>query len=183
MEAGWTDGAIDQGAAQGDMKLAIELGSTAHTVEVLRREHMPQYAIDGVSLQADCIEIAPGIYSILLEGRSIEARAEAFGEELRITIGAREYAVRVRDPRKWQRNHSAATASEHRQNVLAPMPGRVVRVLVAAGETVKAGQGIVVVEAMKMQNEVRSPKSGRVDRILAKEGQSVNVGETIAVVA
>ncbi len=63
------------------------------------------------------------------------------------------------------------------------MPGRVVRVLVALGETIKAGQGIVVVEAMKMQNEVRSPKSGSVERLMVKEGQSVNAGDTIALIA
>ncbi|MGH9573411.1 MAG: biotin/lipoyl-containing protein [Candidatus Acidiferrales bacterium] len=55
--------------------------------------------------------------------------------------------------------------------------------LVAPGEIVKAGQGIVVVEAMKMQNEVRSPKAGKIERLLVKEGRTVNAGETIAVVA
>ena len=63
------------------------------------------------------------------------------------------------------------------------MPGKVVRLLVAAGETVEAGQGIVVVEAMKMQNEVRSPKSGIVETLLVAEGQAVNAGDTLGYIS
>jgi len=66
--------------------------------------------------------------------------------------------------------------------VTAPMPGKIVRVLVKAGETVEAGQGILVVEAMKMQNEVRSPKSGTVERLLVSENQAVGAGDVLAVV-
>jgi pyruvate carboxylase subunit B len=60
------------------------------------------------------------------------------------------------------------------------MPGKVIRLLVKEGETVQAGQGLIVIEAMKMQNEIRSPKSGKVERLLTKEGQTVNVGEVLA---
>jgi len=64
--------------------------------------------------------------------------------------------------------------------VAAPMPGKVVRLLVQAGDRVEAGQGILVIEAMKMQNEIRSPKSGVVERLHAREGQAVNAGEVLA---
>lgn len=165
------------------MKLVIELGATAHTVEIKRVERNLVFAIDGNSVEADATEITPGIYSILIGGRSLEARLERFGSELRIAVGQNEFTARVRDPRKWQRNHHGAAASEARQNVLAPMPGRIVRVLVRIGDAVEAGMGIVVVEAMKMQNEVRSPKAGVVERLLVKEGQTLNAGETIAVIA
>src|SRR6185312_4808606 len=124
-------------------------------LELSRVEHKVQGTIDGVAAEADCVEIAPGIYSFLIEGHSFEASVEPFGEELRVTIGCRELAVQVRDPRKWHRKHSAWASSEVSQNVLAPMQGRVVRVVVALGDTVKVGQGIAVVEAMTMQNELR----------------------------
>jgi biotin carboxyl carrier protein len=62
------------------------------------------------------------------------------------------------------------------------MPGKIVRVLVRAGDRVEAGQGLLVVEAMKMQNEIRSPKSGTIERVLAEEGQAVNAGEVLCVV-
>ncbi|MGH9706384.1 MAG: biotin/lipoyl-containing protein, partial [Candidatus Acidiferrales bacterium] len=73
--------------------------------------------------------------------------------------------------------------AEGRQNVLASMPGKVVRVLANAGDAVEAGQGLLVVEAMKMQNEIRSPKSGTIERLLVAEGQTVNAGELLAIVA
>jgi len=165
------------------MKLEIELGGTSHSVEVLGAERNLTCTIDGQSLEANAIEVERGIYSILIGGQSFEAHIEPFGDELRVTIGGKQYLLGVSDSRKWKRNHHAASASEHRQNVAAPMPGRVVRVLVCAGDAVTAGQGIVVVEAMKMQNEVRSPKTGKMERLLVKEGQAVNAGDVIAVIA
>lgn len=165
------------------MKLEIELDASPHTVEIFPSGQSSQFAIDGTSFDLDALEIAPGMYSILIGGRSFEARVEPFGSALRVMVGNAEFTTRVRDPRKWQRNHRAAAASEQRQHVTAPMSGRVVRVLVRSGEPVKAGQGIIVVEAMKMQNEIRSPKTGNVERLLVAEGQPVSAGDTVAVVA
>jgi biotin carboxyl carrier protein len=67
--------------------------------------------------------------------------------------------------------------------VLAPMPGKVIRVLVKTGDSIEMKQGLVVVEAMKMQNEIRSPKSGTVERLMVREGQTVNTGEVLAIIA
>jgi biotin carboxyl carrier protein len=169
------------------MKLEIELGARTHTVEIpsldlLKSRQNLECRIDGKTIGVDAAEISPGIYSILIDGRSIEVRAEKFGEGLRIAVDGKEFSAGVMDPRKWQRNHRAASAHEGRQNVVAPMTGRVVRVLAKVGDSIQAGQGLVVVEAMKMQNEVRSPKAGRVDRLAVSEGQAVNAGDTIAVI-
>jgi biotin carboxyl carrier protein len=169
------------------MKLEIELGAHTHSVELPRpdfssgRQNL-DCTIDGKVVAADAAEIGYGIYSILIDGRSVEVHIEKVRDSMRISVGGRDYVATVRDPRKWQRNHRAASASEGRQSIAAPMPGRVVRVLVKAGESVQAGQGIAVVEAMKMQNEVRSPKGGKVDRLAVSEGQTVNAGDTIAVI-
>ena len=72
--------------------------------------------------------------------------------------------------------------AEGLQQVLAPMPGKIVRVLVAVGEKVDAGQGLLVIEAMKMQNEIKSPKKGKVQKLLTKEGASVNAGHVLAII-
>jgi biotin carboxyl carrier protein len=165
------------------MKFEIELGAASHVVDIPRLERNLHAAIDGHAISADAVEVSPGTYSLLIDGQSFEIRVEKLGDDLRISVGGSEYTARVRDPRKWQRNHSATQSSEARLKVLAPMPGRIVRVLVAQGDAVAAGQGLLVVEAMKMQNEIRSPKSGSVERLLVKEGQAVNAGETIAVIA
>lgn len=168
------------------MKLAIEFGGKTRAVEIgpdaARANGRMLFTVDGRAVEAGAIEAAPAIYSILIGGSSFEVRVEPDAAGLRITIGGREYAARIRDPRQWRRNRGAAVEAEGSQRVIAPMPGKVVRVLVKAGEAVEAGKGILVVEAMKMQNEVRSPKSGKVERILVSEGQAVSAGEALAVV-
>jgi biotin carboxyl carrier protein len=80
----------------------------------------------------------------------------------------------------WRGRRHGALEAEGRQQITAPMPGKVVRVLLQEGDTVEAGQGLLVVEAMKMQNEIRSPKSGRVEKLFAKEGLAVNAGDVLA---
>ena len=164
------------------MKIAIELAGKTRTVE---RTHTPEgilWAIDGVPWPADAAEIAPGIYSILVAGQSWEVRIEAQGERLRIEVGRQEYSVAGWDRRQWRGGRARALELEGRQQIRAPMPGKVIRVLAKPGESVEAGQGLVVVEAMKMQNEVKSPKSGTVETLAVSEGQSVNAGEMLAVV-
>lgn len=165
------------------MKLEIELGGKTRKLEVNRTGGRLECLIDGRAMEADAIEVSPGVYSILIGSASIEARVEPSATGLRVIVGGREHDVRVRDPRQWERHRGTAAEAEGRQPLIAPMPGKIVRVLVKAGEAVEAGQGIVVVEAMKMQNEVRAPKSGTVERLLVSENQAVSAGEVIAVVA
>ncbi len=165
------------------VKLQLELNGAQRSVEVSREGQRLRFAIDGRALEADAIEVAPGIYSILIEGAAFEARVENTPTGLRVTIGPSEFLVALRDPRKWSPSRGGALETEGRQKVLAPMPGRVVRILVKTGEKVEAGQGIAVVEAMKMQNEVRSPKSGTVERLLVSENQTVSAGEGLAIIA
>ena len=89
----------------------------------------------------------------------------------------------IADPRSWRRGRGGSIeALRVRQQIIAPMPGKIVRVLVAPGEQVEADQGLLVIEAMKMQNEIRSPKAGKVEKMV-REGQTVNAGEILAVVA
>ena len=161
----------------------IDLAGKKHRVEAATRGEREQWAIDGRALEADAVEVSPGVYSILIDGKSYEVRVEPFASKLRVTTAGREIEASVRDPREWQRGRHGSAETEGRQQILAPMPGKVVRLLVATGDAVQAGQGIVVVEAMKMQNEIRSPKSGTVERLAVIEGQAVNAGETVAIIA
>jgi len=133
-------------------------------------------------VEADAVRIPSGAYSILLSGRSLEVTLEETPGGLLMRANGREFRVDVIDPRSWRRARGAGIELEGLQQMLAPMPGKIVRVLVAAGQKVSAGQGLLVIEAMKMQNEIRAPKSGTVEK-LAKEGQTVNAGEVLAVVS
>jgi biotin carboxyl carrier protein len=163
------------------MKMALRSGGKARTVEIGRRDGWRVFALDGKPRNADCIAIAPALYSILLDGRSFEAHVREAAGEIIVTIHGRDFAFRVDDPRQW-RKRGASLEAEGKQQVIASMPGKVVRVLIAAGQVVNGGQGIIVVEAMKMQNELRSPKSGKVERLFVAEGQAVNAGDVLAVI-
>lgn len=166
------------------MKVEIALDGKNHQVELAKVGERLRCTTDGAPLEADAVQIAPGIYSILIDGESLEVRVELDdGGALRLTIADREWRAEIRDPREWRRNRSGAAEAEGRQQVSAPMPGKIVRVLVESGDSVDAKQGLFVVEAMKMQNEIRSPKSGKVERLLVTEGQTVNAGEALAIIA
>lgn len=164
------------------MKLEIHLDGKARQVELSQANGRFACSIDGKTIEADAVEISPGIYSLLIHGRSFEVRVDQHPDGLRIHTGHREFPVQVTDPRAWRGARGAALEAEGRQQILAPMPGKVVRLLVQQGDAVEAGKGLLVVEAMKMQNEIRAPKNGTVERLSVKEGQAVNAGDLLAVV-
>jgi len=137
---------------------------------------------DGQTLLADREEIAPGVYSILIDGRSYEAQVsrragdtDGDSSPYLVTVGLRHYLVEVRDPRRWRRD-GAGVREKGPQEIVAPMPGKIVKVLVSENQEIVRGQGLLVIEAMKMQNEIRAHRAGRVERIYAQEGSGVEAG-------
>ena len=145
-----------------------------------------QILIDGHTIEIDpqCLEsvkqVEPGVYSVLLEGRSVEVRAIPQPEGLTVETGGRRFTVEVRDPRNASRRSRAALGSG-RQNISTPMPGKVVRLLIREGDAVDAGQGLVVVEAMKMQNELKASRGGRVVEVRVRDGDTVSASDTLVV--
>jgi len=167
------------------MKFEVHLEGTSgkrqHVVELEREGENFLVVLDGQRVDADVVKVAASSVSILLDGQSFEVHVTpALEGKLKLQSGAHEFTAEVQDPRAWRGRKHGGLEAEGRQQVLAPMPGKVIRLLVKEGEPVAAGQGIIVIEAMKMQNEIRSPKSGKVERLLAKDGQTVNVGEILA---
>lgn len=166
------------------MKFEVQLsgpaGLTKRIVELERNGSGWRVSLDGQPVDADIVVVAPHTLSILLGGRSHEIRMfPAADGTLQIHDGLQTFAAAVADPRAWRGRRHGSAEAQGRQQITAPMPGKVVRVLVHAGDRVESGQGLVVVEAMKMQNEIRSPKTGTVERILAVEGQAVNAGDAL----
>jgi len=156
-------------------------------VEITRQASRFVFTLDGRPVEADAVEVSPGVYSLLLAGQAFEVRVDpgdgpAPARSLRVHTGSAVFTAEVMDPRTWSGRHGPGVEAEGAQQVTAPMPGKIVRVLVEPGAAVEAGQGLVVVEAMKMQNEVRSSKSGKVEKVLVREGQAVNSGEVLAIV-
>jgi biotin carboxyl carrier protein len=166
------------------MKLEIQIGKKSRVVELERDGQKWRAKLDGQPMEADVVEIAPHVVSVLLDGESHEIRVAAQPNgSLKLQTGVQEFTAEIIDQRAWSGRRHGALEAEGRQQITAPMPGKVVRLLVSAGDKVEAGQGLFVVEAMKMQNEIRSPKSGTVERLLAKEGQPVNAGDILGIVA
>lgn len=123
----------------------------------------------------DVVEVEPGVFSVLSGGRSYEVRVS--GAE--VAIGLFAFEQEIEDPRAWKRSGHGASGHGH-ASIKAAMPGKVVRVLVGVGDQVEAGQGMLVVEAMKMQNELKAPRAGRVTSIEIKAGDSVSAGAVLA---
>jgi biotin carboxyl carrier protein len=131
--------------------------------------------------EADVREVEPGVYSILLGGRSLEVKMDEGAHGYVVAVNGRRYEILVHDPRRLSRVDEGLQEAGPKV-VVAPMPGKVIRLKVQAGDTVETGQGLVVVEAMKMQNELKSPKAGTVKALHVKEGSSVSAGEALLVV-
>lgn len=168
------------------MKYDVLLDGVRCSLEITRvAEALSQIVVtrDGRQFEADAVESAPGAYSVLIDGQSFELHVEEAAGKLLVRSPERVLSVEIIDPRSWRRRHGGGIRLEGRQQVTAPMPGKVVRVLVSQGQQVEAGQGLLVIEAMKMQNELHSPKSGSIEQLLIQEGQAVNAGQILAVVA
>ncbi len=166
------------------MTLRVLIDGRPVEIDVTRDGSVCRFTVlvDGTETRsgtASLVEIGAGVYSVLLGDRSYDVRVEPGDGSSFVSVFGKRFAVRVEDPRRVQRE-SSGFRSEDRERICAPMPGRVVRLLVAEGERVETGQGIVVVEAMKMQNEMKAPKSGRVVSLAVKEGDAVAAGETLA---
>ena len=170
------------------MKYHVQLASpSGENIRIVDLEHACtgwRVTLDGKPVAVDAVEIVPSTLSLLLDGQSFEITVTPSTDgKLKLQTGGHEFSAEVIDPRAWSGRRHANVEAAGRQQILAPMPGKVVRLLAKEGDHVESGQGLLVVEAMKMQNEIRSPKSGTVERVLAKEGQPVNAGEVLCVVA
>lgn len=164
-----------------EVQLVSSTETRTHTVDLERIGDQWRVILNGEPVSADVEEIAPNTLSILLHGESHEIRiARSRDGQISIQTGLRDFAAEVTDQRSWRGRRLGHVEVQGRQQITAPMAGKVVRLLVKSGDTVEVGQGLLVVEAMKMQNEIRSTKSGIVERLLAEEGQTVNSGETLA---
>lgn len=165
------------------MKLVLRTEGGEQTIEILASAPSYRFRLADASERHANVEMPePGVYSVLLDGRVYDARVEETGNGLLvIVIDGYRFAIEVCDPRRWSRK-DAARGADGVQTVAAPMPGKVVRVLVAPGDEVSAGQGLLVVEAMKMQNEMKAARAGRILSLAVKEGATVIAGEVLATI-
>jgi len=163
------------------MKYEVEIQGRQVSIELEQRDGRVQARIGPRDYDLEVVSPEEGVYTFLAGDRVYEARVWApEPNSLSVQIGGHLFSTSIID-----RKHRRSTIEhgiEGRQNLVAPMPGKVVRVLLGAGDEVTLGQGVVVVEAMKMQNEIKSPKAGRVIEVRVIEGATVNANQVLAVV-
>ena len=166
------------------MKLLAEIEGEREPVEFTREGTRVFAEVGGRRYELEARGLGAGEYLLLHGGRVYECRVGAAQSRgsLNVSVGGSDYAVVVTDPKHLRGAAGVAGADSGRAQVTAPMPGKVVRVLVEQGRQVAAGEPLVVVEAMKMQNELKSPKAGTVSELRAEAGATVNAGEVLVVV-
>ncbi len=165
------------------MKLRVTIDGEAAFLE-LQQDHKTTYTLTGVltaSGESSIAEIGPGMLSVILGHKSLTVQIVSNGDEREVWVGGRRYTISVADPRDRSGRQKKQTSAGPLE-VHAQMPGKVVKLLVAQGAVVQAGQGLIVVEAMKMQNEMKSPRDGVVTKIYVAEGSAVAAGEKLMVV-
>jgi biotin carboxyl carrier protein len=164
------------------MTYEVTIDGKVHRVELSRGAEGLECRLDGRELNLDAVPAGRDVLSIVIDGRAWEVKRERVSGEMHLMIAGERYAAEVRDPRSFRARRAAGAGLEGPKKLVSPMAGKVVRVLVPEASEVEAGQGVVVVEAMKMQNEIKSPKKGKVTKITVADGATVNAGQVLAVV-
>jgi acetyl/propionyl-CoA carboxylase alpha subunit len=163
------------------MLYEVSIDGAKHRLELNRAEGRWSCLLDGRQVEVDAVLARRDVLSLRIGDKAYEIKSERMGEDLHLWVGSALFAVEVRDPRSLRSRNRGA---DHHgpKKVVAPMPGKVVRLLVREGDEVALGAGIAVMEAMKMQNEIKSPKNGTVQTIMVSEGAAVNPGDVLAIV-
>lgn len=169
------------------MTFEVEINGRTRSVSV-ERTSVGHYhlVIDGVAHQVDAVRVGPFGLSLILDhdsgqSREVQVAPASTPGEFLVTMDGRIVTAGL-DRRRTSRGGDGGADADGEQTIVAPMPGRVVRVLVKPGDEVAAKQGVVVVEAMKMENELRSPKAGRVKDVAVAPGTSVEAGRVLVVI-
>jgi len=165
------------------MAYVVELAQQTHRIDVhAAGDSLFTIDIDGVARTVDSRRIGQTTYSLLMDGRSVVAEVSIEGDQFTVTIAGEVFRMRLVDERKRQVTLGQPEEEHGRREIRASMPGKVVEVLVRVGDTIVRDQGVVIVEAMKMENELKSPAAGEVKEILVKSGQTVEANQVLVVV-
>jgi biotin carboxyl carrier protein len=162
------------------MRIHAQVGHEVVDVTVVRADGRYIVTVAGVERIVDARKLEGDFYSLVMDGQSFEVSVEPDGTSYRVRRGAAEQVVRLAAPAaRVRRPHGAGDGPTR---VVSVMPGKVVRLLVVEGQHVEDGQGLVVVEAMKMENEIGAPRAGRVTSVAVAPGRAVDAGETLVVI-
>jgi biotin carboxyl carrier protein len=168
------------------MTLWIDIAGRLRKVELPTAPGTGQLTclLDGNPITIDARTLTPGLISLVIPGAATQYRCllDPTPEGDAVLINGHRIPFTLDDPRSLRARRAASTGADGPRPIKAPMPGRVIRLLASPGDEVAAHQGLIVIEAMKMQNELKSPRAGRVARISAQVGDTVQSGEVLIVI-
>lgn len=165
------------------MAFIAKLGEQSHTVEIEESgKAIYRVNVDGHEFLVDGKKTGRTNFSLIVDNRSFEVEVDNSEDEYRVLVDGRVYHINLMDERRVRVGEAAGSALQGRQKVSVPMPGKIIALLVAEGDAVEKGQGLVIVEAMKMENEVHSPIAGEVKEIKVKPGDTVEGGAVLVIV-
>ncbi len=166
------------------MTYIAESGGREHRLDVQQDRDGLRVRLDDREFEVDLLRVDPALYSLLIGGRSYEIDLLEMEDAFMVLVDGQPFRVEVQDEQQ-RRLRAAAGKGEARAGkrvVTAPMPGKVVKLLIRPGDAVNAGDGLIVVEAMKMENELKAPAAGTVKEVRVEEGKAVSGGETLIVI-
>ena len=166
------------------MKLHASIADEFVEVELRREAERVIGVVDGRKYELDLRQTGLS-YILDSDGVIFDCRVDGqprSGETVEVSVGTDRFAVTFTDPKRLSGSAEATGIGDGAARIVAPMPGKVVRVLVEVGAQVEAGAGVIVVEAMKMQNEMKSPKAGTISAVNVEVGATVNGGDVLAVI-
>jgi biotin carboxyl carrier protein len=160
----------------------VLIDGKSYELDLSRTEAGWRCRLDDREVELDAVLARRDVLSVIIDGKAYEVKREVTADDLHLWVGSARYGTELRDPRSLRNRRSGAGAGEGPRKLVAPMPGKVVRLLAKEKDEIEAGQGVVVVEAMKMQNEIKSPKKGVIKQLPVREGTAVNAGDVLAIV-
>jgi biotin carboxyl carrier protein len=162
------------------MELIVRHAEREEKVQVRRIDEGYEVVVGGRSFRVDAVAVRDGVRSLRIDGEQHEVSVRRKGEDWSVVSRHGTSTVSVTDPLTHLANQTrGAKGGRRHQRVDAYMPGRVVALLVKEGDEVAAGQGILVLEAMKMENEIRAEHEGKVTKIFVQAGQAVDTGSPL----
>ena len=161
------------------MKLQAELNNEKHEIEIKRDGEKVFARVDDREYNLEASEVEPDVYLLKNDNRIYQIYVAPNGV---VNVGNHQLEIKLIDPKRLRGSKAAGANTEGISEIKTAMPGKLVRVLVEVGEEIKQGDGVLVVEAMKMQNEMKSPKDGIVKEIRFAEGATVNAGDILAII-
>lgn len=161
------------------MKLQAEIGDEKHKIEIRREGEKVSARVDDREYEIEASEVEPDVYLLKHDNRVFQVYVAPNGI---VNLGNQQFEINIIDPKRLRGAGAGGAGASGTAEIKTAMPGKVVRVLIEPGATVKAGESVIVVEAMKMQNEMKAPRDGTIAEIRFAEGATVNAGDILAVI-